>query len=198
MAEQRADKSDLTPKHTTNLKAFPFHSSNPFLDNLMLDTKRKLVATANPKDKIVIDQMTGQMDDTMFIGIRKEVDGEQFVKIFINELSGMFELSKVGSAVFSYVLKTMDFSDRITFDLTECQKLTGYKSRVSVLAGLTELLEKHFLARGHLANVYFINPAVAYKGDRLLLLTEYRRKGVKRLKEQEQQQATLGDGLSDS
>jgi hypothetical protein len=176
----------MAEKYDIGLKGFPAHKQNPFLANLLVDKKRKLIATANSKDKTVVDKVTGEIDDAMFIGIRKEVDSEQFVKIFVGQINTLFELTKAGRAVFTYILGVVTFDDKIIFMLDQCQERTGYKSEAAVRAGLTELLQKEFIAKGPIPNVYYINPAIFYKGDRLVLMTEYRRKGAKKIKDKDQ------------
>ena len=76
----------MAEKYDMGLKGFTAHKQNPFLDNLLIDKKRKLIATSSPKNKAVVNMATGEIDNAMFIGIRKEVDSEQFGKIFRGQI----------------------------------------------------------------------------------------------------------------
>ncbi|WP_138995262.1 replication/maintenance protein RepL [Larkinella sp. C7] len=186
----------MAEKYEISLKSYPTHKDNPFVESMVINTRKKLVAVSNPKDKAIVNRVTGELDDAYFIGVRKEVDTEQFVKIFINQMNILFELSKSAQSVFAYILHIADYSDKIIVDLDEAKELTGYKSKAAILAGLTELLKKEFIARGPAFNVYFMNPQIFYKGDRLVLLTEYRRKQAKAMhKPSGRQQMKIFDDL---
>ena len=96
--------------------------------------------------------------------------------------------------MFAYIFDELAFDDKIVFVFESCQEQAGYKSEAPIRAGLTELLQKEFIAKGPVTNVYYINPAIFYKGDRLTLLTQVTRKGVKAIKESKVQ-TKLSDEL---
>lgn len=156
------------------LSEFPQHRENPFMPNLMIPTSQRTVAIGRPKDKRIIDSMTGEMDDSYFIGIRKELDKEEFVKIFQSQLQAIFDLSKAALKVLSYFMSIAKFSDELDFDLKDCIAFTKYKSKDTIFSGITELLNNEIIARGRNPYKYFANPSVFYKGDRIVLVTEYR------------------------
>jgi hypothetical protein len=73
------------------------------------------------------------------------------------------------------------FNDELLFDLKDCKAFTGYSSKESVFNGIAELLKNEIIARGRNPYRYYANPSIFYKGDRIVLVTEYREKRVKAL-----------------
>ena len=52
-------------------------------------------------------------------------------------------------------------------------KYTNYKSKNSILSGLSELLENRFIARGSNPYKYYLNPTIFFNGDRLTLVKHF-------------------------
>ena len=163
------------------IKDFPFNKENPFMPNLLVPKRNKTVAITSQTSKELVDKFTGEVDDTLFIATKKEVDKEEFVKIFQSQLQAIFNLSKPAQKICAYVMSVTDFHDRIIFELDDCKKFTGYTSNEAVYKGLAELLDNELIARASASNLYFINPQVFYKGDRIVLITEYRKKKLPKM-----------------
>lgn len=161
--------------YTYRVKDFGEFSENPFLESISIRVTPKSNIFLQ-KNKGVIDLSTGELEDeSLLMGRRKLVDGEEFVKIFINEIRAIFDLSRVAQKVFGYMLTKVGYSDQIIFNTEECQKHTGYKSRPPIFVGIGELLKEEFIAKTKNQFVYWINPKVFYKGDRLVTIREYRK-----------------------
>lgn len=56
-------------------------------------------------------------------------------------------------------------------------EMTGYKSTRSVWEGLAELLDKGFIARSRKTHIYYINPEMAFNGDRLFQFHDWIKRG---------------------
>ena len=70
--------------------------------------------------------------------------------------------------VFGYIMtKLIPRQDTFMFFLDECMEYTGYKGKNSIYIGLTSLVENNIIARGRNDSHYFINPMVAFNGDRV-------------------------------
>lgn len=163
-------------KETMRVMDFPENKENPFIPNLLFPKGRKNIIIAK-SDKAIMSKETGEIDeDTLFIGTKKELDKDQFVKIFHNHLQILFDLSKASLKIFSYIASITEFGDKIIFDLEDCKKFTGYTSKETIYKGLARLLEAEMIARSGASNIFFINPQIFYKGDRIVLVTEYRKK----------------------
>lgn len=165
---------------------FPQHRENPFIPNMLFPKGTKSVAIGRSKDKRVVDTVTGEIDDSLFVSIKKEVDKEEFVKIFHSQLQTLFNLSKCALKVLSYFMSITKFNDELDFDLEDCKAYTGYSSKESISNGIAELLKNEMIARGKNPYKYYANPSIFYKGDRIVLVTEYTQKRKKGLEDANQ------------
>ena len=90
-------------KQKKSIRNFAKFSENPFLINLNIP----VVPKANmyvKKDEAIINLSDGELkNDVLLAGKRKYVDTEHFVKIFVNEIQAIFDLSKVAQKVFGYI-----------------------------------------------------------------------------------------------
>lgn len=164
-------------KSKKRLSDFPEVTENPFIKNLILPSKIKTNVIATKNGGVILNTKTGEIDDdTLFIAQRKLLDKEPFVKLFQSQLKALFNLSQAGVRVFGYLMEQIRFDDKVLFDWKECQEFTGYSSSSSISKGLIELLDAGFIAKTPKTNVYFINPQIFFKGDRIVLIQEYRRK----------------------
>ena len=74
----------------------------------------------------------------------------------------------------------------LQFDLENCLIETGYQSKPSIFSAIGELLEKEWIAKTKNQFVYWINPKLFYKGDRLVVLKEYRKAKKDQIKDANQ------------
>lgn len=173
--EQEKKKLDLR-----SLEYFP--AGNPLLEAGMIPVKRKKVKSGL-SDKTLTDIETGEVIAASVIHQIEEKDEAQFVKVFADGIAASYGLSKTAQKVFFAVLKeyentpmTGGFADTIYlawFDKGLCGHSIGMAQK-TFNTGLKELLQKQFLAaRG--PNTYWVNPALFFKGDRVLFVKEYRR-----------------------
>lgn len=151
------------------------YSENPFLKDLNVP----IVPKSNmyiSKDKNIVNIKTGEVDDDVLLtGKRRYVDGEQFVKIFVKEIDAIFDLSKASQKVFAHMLSKVKYDDLLILNIEECLEKTGYKSKGPIFKSLAELIQKEFIAKSKNQFVYWINPKLFYKGDRLVVIREYRK-----------------------
>lgn len=159
---------------------------NPLVELTTVATKRRYVRTGRSKD--LVDPQTGEVSAVATIHTVEERDDAEFVKVFAAGVQAMYGLSKTGMRVFQAILDEYQgtrmaggFADSVylhwfgnglngrILDMSERTFHTGFK----------ELLLNRFLAPRS-ANLYWVNPALFFKGDRVKFITEYRRKGVSR------------------
>lgn len=163
------EKSEKTGK----LTSFPVHETNPYLAALIVPTRNKVVQVGNPKEFSIVNNGTGE-EHSMLIGTKQAVDKEQFRKIFKGQIQALFCLSGAGIKVFGYLLDALHVSkDQVLFDPKDCMKFTGYTSKQSIYVGVGELLKNGFIARTNKAYTFFINPAIFFNGNRLVMVNEY-------------------------
>jgi hypothetical protein len=164
------------PAHAeqTGIRDFPQHARNPFLSSLIVPTRGKMVAISTGRQLSLIDNQTGEeIGGTIKIASRQLVDKEEFVKIYKDQIRIMFDLTTRGMKVFGYILHATRVSDgMILFSLKKCQEFTGYSSKGSITAALAELLSKQIIARTDEPHLYFINPAMFFNGDRIVMMRD--------------------------
>lgn len=160
-------------KDAAKLTDFPRHKENPFIGELLnIKKKNRIIGVA--QDKLVVDTVTGELENVAFTAIKKEVDREEFIKIYQSSLREFFELNKATLKVLGHLMSVTQYNDRIFFELDDCKEYTGYRSTETIFKGLRELVDRGIIAKSLHSSVYFINPKVFYKGDRLLIIKEYR------------------------
>lgn len=165
-------------KEIPKILDFPENRENPFVPNLIIPKGKKNVVIAR-SDKMLMSRESGEVDEeTLFIAAKKDVDKEQFVKIFLSNVQALFDLSKSTLKVFSYFASITEFGDKVIFDLEDCKEYTGYSSRQTIYRAIADLLAAEVIARTSANNLFFINPQIFYKGDRIVLMTEYRKKKI--------------------
>lgn len=167
------------------------HETNPFM--FMLKGKMYLQPTANTvlaRGQEIIDTTTGEViSDDVLIGRKRVVDKSHFAKIYASEIGLLFDLSKVAINVLMYITKAMDYDNRVYFDFYKEYGKIGYKSYVSPMKGVRELIGANIIAKDVRANTYWINPTIICKGERfskyVLYVTEERERAdqEKRLKQ---------------
>jgi hypothetical protein len=130
-----------------------------------------------------MDPDTGEVTAATVIHTVETVDEEHFVKVFVEGIKRSFELSRAASRVFQKVLEayqkeTMSggYAESVTL-FWFGEGLNGEAldmSEKTFQRGLKELLEKNFLSP-KIPNIYWVNPSLFFKGDRVAFMREYRR-----------------------
>jgi len=196
---------DFYPKRS-NIREF---EENPFVASLVTSVKsrNKTVAFAG-RGNAVINQETGEMlGDTAVIGIQKQVEKTEFIKLYQAGIAAAFDLSKSGQGVLSVLLQlyreSKNTPEVVYFNFNAAKKDFEYKfGNTTFTKGLNELLIKEFLAPvKDRQNLYWINPAYFFKGDRLRVINEYVVKSSKNIQkklEDAGQQRMEFDGDKDS
>ena len=98
---------------------------------------------------------------------RGVVDNRKYIKLFIEDIDLVKDLSTSGLKVFCYIMKNIGIKkDNLVIVLEDCMEYTGYTSRVNVYNGIANLLEKGIIYRKEGSSSYFINVNVFYNGNR--------------------------------
>lgn len=164
-------KSDKVDLRSDNVK----YETNPFI--VELKGKMFLQPRANTivaRGQKIVNTNTGEViDEAVLLGRRKIVDKSQFAKLYASELSALYELSKPAQTVFLYLAKVMDYDNKAYLNAEkDCTKL-GYKSGLSVMRGVKELINKDILAPAIMQGWYWLNPIIVCKGERFAIYTEF-------------------------
>lgn len=154
---------------------------NPLVEVRDVPIKRRFVSTGLKSDLVDAD---GVIQGASVIRTIEEKDEGEFVKVFAAGVAASFGLSKTAQKVFQAVLMVYQaapmhggFADTVYLKWFD-EGLCGHAIEMSEKTfrrGLKELLMLGFLSP-RTPSVYWINPALFFKGSRVLFVQEYRRK----------------------
>jgi hypothetical protein len=188
---------------TKSITKYAKNRENPFLEQAVEQVNRNIVkkykTASKTGEKAILkayDESTGEvLGHTQFIR-QIEVDEEQFTKVYLSQFSAFWELKTQAIKVFGYIMNQLQpKKDLFMFFVDECMEFTGYKSEKSIYIGIASLLEQGIIARGRTDSLYFINPMVAFNGDRLTFAKTYIKK-KSNTKKIDPNQTSLLDGFS--
>lgn len=154
------------------------HNENPFLDQNVLQIERgnKSIITGG-SNKVLVDVKTGETEAISLLHKFKEVDKTTFVKLYVNEVSALFDLTKAGLKAFGYVIDALKINnDSIYINIQKMMVDCGYKTKKPIYRGLSELVSNKIIAMSKDPNVWFINPNIIFNGNRIAFIKEYEMK----------------------
>lgn len=156
------------------------YAENPFWKPVEVEIGRKKV-TIN--SGFVAKNDTGETTHIAGLHRIEEVDEDQFIKLYTKNLNVFFDLTPASQKLLQCVLRLVQANPRcigIHLDWMDMQDYAAefdFKySRASYHRALHEMLEKGFLAESERSNYFWINPHLFFNGDRMVLVTEYRKK----------------------
>lgn len=166
-----------------NLKRLDYSPTvNPLLEPREITVKRRYVRAGSSQE--LINPGTGEVSHVAAIHEVVEKDDAEFVKVFAAGVSATYDLTKTGQRVFQVVLDEYQrtpmhggYADSIElfwFGDGLAGRDVGMSEK-TFQRGLKELLGKQFLAPRSPSS-FWVNPALFFKGDRVMFIKEYRRK----------------------
>jgi hypothetical protein len=187
-------------KYSVDLRSLSYSPKvNPLLEPRTIQTKRRWVQAGRAED--LVNPATGEVHGMAIIRQVEERDDAQFVKVFSDGIKAAFDLSRAGARVFQSVLEAYQ-SEKMTGGFADSVRLFWFDdglngeaigmSEYTFKRGLRELLAKGFLSPRE-PNLYWVNAALFFKGDRVAFIKEYRR--VTKKQGEEPRQLDLEDAL---
>lgn len=170
---------------SVNLRKLDYSPSiNPLIEPQEIKTKRRHVRSGRGED--LVSLVTGEVVGVAAIHQVEERDDAEFVKVFAAGVAASYELTKTAQRVFQVVLDqyqrtpmSRGYADSVELfwfgDGIDGRDIG--MSEKTFQRGLKELLEKGFLAPKNSAS-FWTNPALFFKGDRVMFIREYRRKRI--------------------
>lgn len=163
--------------NTQNLKhrgSNILYEENPFVPSVAIKRKR---ITNKRGDMTLINNDNGVVASSIagFWEVQ-EVDSNQFLKLFINGVKALKELSSAGTKVFEILYIEMQNNigkDRVYLSIGSVNQDITPISKTIYTRGMRELIDKGFLAASSNMNLYWINPDFLWNGDRLAFVKEY-------------------------
>lgn len=157
---------------------------NPLMEPSTVAVNRRYVRTGSNQE--FRDLATGEIKAVSMIHIVEERDDAEFVKVFADGVKAAYDLSRTGARVFQAVLDSYQ-KEKMTGGYADSVRLFWFgdglngesigMSEKTFQRGLKELLMKKFLAP-RTNELFWVNPALFFKGDRIAFVREYRRRGT--------------------
>lgn len=155
---------------------------NPLMEPQQVTTKRRYVRSGLSED--LVNPATGEVHGVATIHQVEERDDAEFVKVFAAGVAASYELTKTAQRVFQVVLDqyqrtpmSRGFADHVNLFWFD-DGIDGRSvdmSEYTFKRGLRELIDKAFIAPKDSAS-FWTNPALFFKGDRVMFIKEYRRR----------------------
>lgn len=164
------------------------YSRNPFITEAAINTRVgvKRIRSNDGRRMMVVSETTGELIAPAGFWHAQEVDKSQFVKLYVNGVKALRDLSNAGTKVFEILYREVqnNIGKDVVFlgftlvnqDLTPISKTVFFK-------GMREILEKGFIAESTTQGRYFTNPDYMWNGDRLTFVKDFRLKGSKQAKD---------------
>lgn len=165
------------------IENLPIYKTNPSLEIVesSIVKKRTRVKFRN-NNKALIDASTGEFAgelQNVFV-TDEEVDKEQFIKIYANQINILLDLSPAGIKVLKLIYTEMlnnHNKDTLSLSYTALKELGSWQwSKPTFTSGLNELLKHQVIYKSVHPFQYFVNLQMFYNGDRILTINRYRLK----------------------
>lgn len=126
----------------------------------------------------------------------KEVDNEEFMKIYMDGLSTHGNLTRPGQRMLLYVFQAMSGlkgkdKDKFEVNYEMAKKWQPTLGRQAYFNGMKDLLAKGFIFRSLATDVYFVNVRFMFNGDRIALVRSYRKRAGSNESKQRQNELPL-------
>lgn len=166
----------MAKKIEMSLKKYPYNVTNPFLNDVVTHIKGKKVQKAvGVKYQDVLDHDNGALvkQKMLVLGEKKELDSQLYYKTYYGAIKSFFGLSKSSMALFDYIMQNIKKNnDRICLTVSDIQ-LELKISHATVYRCVAQLIEANILAKTTFDTCYYINPTIAFKGDRIALVKQF-------------------------
>ena len=151
---------------------------NPFMSvGVQVRTRR---VTNKRGDMMLVSSETGEIHSSIAgFWEAEEVDSGKFIKLFVNGVRALAELTNAGARIFEHLYDQMQTNvgkDQVYLSYSKIDKNQKSVSRSTFSRGISELIEKKFIAAMPSVGWYWVNPDFIWNGDRLAFVKEYRRK----------------------
>ena len=189
-------KTQKQPRRLPKLRELEYSpNSNPLVETREIAIKKRYVRTGRTEE--LLNTETGEISRVVAHHQVIEKDDAEFVKVFSAGIKAMYDLNRTAARVFQLVLERYEqepmaggYADSLYlmwFDGGLSGQVIGM-SEATFNRGLRELVEKGFLYP-RMPGVYWTNPNLFFKGDRVAFIHEYRRKRTSKPSSQERLEA---------
>ena len=165
-------------REITGVRNAPAHRENPFLGGALVQVKGRKKNYQIASTAMTFADRNGQVQGTVQHTVTKIIDDSLFVKVFADGVAGIYDLGRPGTKVFRFLFDEVQKNpnqDRIYLYFMDALEEPWRIPKSTFFKGMAELLEKGFLAKSANPNMFFLNPAMMWNGDRFRFVQEYQR-----------------------
>lgn len=170
----------MTESSVKTRRGVALYDKNPFMVEMTTKTRR---VTNKRGDMMLVNNQTGEIQSNIAgFWEAEEVDSTKFVKLFVQGVKALKELTGAGTKVFEVLYLRVQENigkDRVFMALSEVDQALTPMSEATYTRGMRELIEKGFIAATPTQGWYWLNPSFVWNGDRLAFIKEYRRASSK-------------------
>lgn len=174
----KEEKETNHPK-PLSFNVLPYNSTNPFINQVVDSIKTKnSKKTIGTQWREVLDQTTGELkkEQILVLGENKKVDQAEWYKMYNSSIASFYDLPKSCMKIFDFIMKTINFDeDKVCLHPKKLEQELNL-SIVTVYKALSLLIDRKIIAKADTPTCYFINPNIAFKGDRILLIQAIEKK----------------------
>lgn len=188
------------------------YKENPFVEGtsftVPIRSRSEVLDTAGPLQ--VTATQTGETLEVAQIRRVKNVDTESFVKLYVAHLDAFFDLKPGTVRLLMALLDELSNAKNAHGDTIYLNygRVRDYfqdrdakpPAKATFFSALAELTENGVVAPSVDTNLWFINPAIFFNGDRIRFVTELRRKRASKMEQLEdagQQRLGLSEPVED-
>lgn len=166
---------------------------NPFWDKTQVKIGSKMIKIAGGKH-ISSD---GEAIEHSGIHIVKNVDEEEFLKIYTKNIKAIFDLKPTAQRVLQFLmagLQKTPNADAVYLAWIGADRYFNENdlkvSRASFHRSLSELIQKGFLAESTEPNMFWFNPNLFFNGNRMTFVHEYKKNQTQNLDQNKEKEET--------
>lgn len=165
---------EIETPHTR--RGIVLYETNPFMPGVKPRTRR----VANKRgNMMLVSSDTGEVQAPVAgFWEAEQVDSAKFVKLFVNGVKALKELTGSGTKVFEVLYLRIQENigkDRIFMSFTDLDQAITPMSQSTYRRGLAELIQKGFIAATPTQGWFWLNPDYVFNGDRLAFVKEYQK-----------------------
>lgn len=156
------------------------YAENPFWEPQEIKTGKKTIRVSGGMH---VDTKTGESVQHSGIHLIREVDEEEFVKLYTKNVKAIFDLKPTSQRVLQHLMAELQRTpnaDAIYLSWLSADEYFSEHdlnvSRPSFHRALKELMEKGFIAESNKPNMFWFNPHLFFNGNRMTFVNEYRKK----------------------
>jgi hypothetical protein len=173
------------PEEQQTRRGVALYDKNPFMVDVSTKTRR---VTNKRGDMMLVNSGTGEIQSNIAgFWESEEVDSTKFVKLFVQGVKALKELTGAGTKVFEVLYLRVQEAigkDQIYMAFSSVDQALTPMSHSTYKRGLSELIEKGFIAATPSQGLYWLNPSFVWNGDRLAFVKEFRKASAKPKSEQ--------------